>query len=286
MRNVENPNELVTKQNLADFYDDILPYLGGMPEILANKFSRDSLYSASEKVIGCWTDGRPIYQKVIQTTTANGDGTDQAISIGTTVDNIISYNCILKATYAYHVFSSFNGNAGLANPNETTLRAGLKIYAYGNDYNESAQKNTIHIRNYIPGWSSCPLYITLQYTKTTDAANSFNFGTETDYSTTEKIVGTWIDGKPIYQKTIDFGTLPNNTTKSVNHNISNIDTIVNIFGISKNSSTQGALPLPHVGGALTDMIQMVGSLTQVSVTTSKDRSSLYGYVTLQYTKTS
>ena len=36
-----------------------------------------------------------------------------------------------------------------------------------------------------------------QYTKVGD--EPINIGTDTDYSTTEKVVGTWIDGKPIYQ---------------------------------------------------------------------------------------
>ena len=35
----------------------------------------------------------------------------------------------------------------------------------------------------------------------------------------------WTDGKPIYRKVIDFGTLPNNNLKSVAHNISNVDKI-------------------------------------------------------------
>ena len=32
----------------------------------------------------------------------------------------------------------------------------------------------------------------------------YNWGGGTNYSTDEQIVGTWIDGKPIYQKTITF----------------------------------------------------------------------------------
>ena len=57
-----------------------------------------------------------------------------------------------------------------------------------------------------------------------------------DYSLNEQIVGRWIDGKPIYQKTIDFGALPNNTTKTVNHNISDIDMIVGINAFIHNST--------------------------------------------------
>jgi microcystin-dependent protein len=42
------------------------------------------------------------------------------------------------------------------------------------------------------------------------------------YSETEKVIGEWIDGKPLYQKTIGF-TIGNTTTQNVAHNISNLD---------------------------------------------------------------
>ena len=46
-----------------------------------------------------------------------------------------------------------------------------------------------------------------------------------DYSTSEVDTGyTWTDGSPIYKKTINIGALPNATTKSVAHNISNFGT--------------------------------------------------------------
>ena len=49
------------------------------------------------------------------------------------------------------------------------------------------------------------------------------------YSTEEQVVGTWIDGKPIYRKVIDFGALPNSTLKQVPHGISDIDAIVSLI---------------------------------------------------------
>ena len=51
--------------------------------------------------------------------------------------------------------------------------------------------------------------VTLQYTKTTDSTSPVEYASPNDYSTSEKIVGTWVDGKPIYQKTITgTATLP------------------------------------------------------------------------------
>lgn len=60
---VSNPDRVVTKQDLADFYGEILPYLGNMPEILATKFSKSDLYDSTEKIIGKWIDGKPLYQR-------------------------------------------------------------------------------------------------------------------------------------------------------------------------------------------------------------------------------
>ena len=44
------------------------------------------------------------------------------------------------------------------------------------------------------------------------------------YSTEEQVVGTWM-GKPLYKKTINFGSFPNATNKRIAHGISNIEMI-------------------------------------------------------------
>lgn len=49
-----------------------------------------------------------------------------------------------------------------------------------------------------------------------------------NYSTNEINTGMlWIDEKPIYRKVISIGSLPSNTSITINHNISNIKNIVN-----------------------------------------------------------
>ena len=45
-----------------------------------------------------------------------------------------------------------------------------------------------------------------------------------EYSTKEKIVSKWIDGKPLYRKTIFVSSLPNNEdAKEYSHNIKNMN---------------------------------------------------------------
>lgn len=107
----------------------------------------------------------------------------------------------------------------------------------------------------------------------------------TDYSTSEKIIGTWIDGSPLYQKTIDFGALPNAAVKSIAHGISNIDKIVEISGIGIDNNTY-FYQLGFVSpSALGNQIQCFASKSGVTVSNAIDRSSVYAYITLRYTKT-
>lgn len=106
----------------------------------------------------------------------------------------------------------------------------------------------------------------------------------TSYSTTETICGTWLD-KPLYRKVINFGALPNNTTKQVNHNIANIDRIVNTQGYAYASSTQVSVNIPYAGYG--DFVcDVIVNTTYVKVATHLDQSA-FGecYIFLEYTKT-
>ena len=107
----------------------------------------------------------------------------------------------------------------------------------------------------------------------------------TTYSTTEQVVGKWINGKPLYRKTVDTGTLPNNNTKNVAHNISNLDVIVSYIGIAWNSGKTDFRIMPYP--STNDWIMgLYVSNTNITYTTQKDFSFLTSsYVTIEYTKT-
>lgn len=78
-------------------------------------------------------------------------------------------------------------------------------------------------------------------------SKSIEYKNMNKYSTSEQVVGTWIDGKPLYRITIDCGNLPNKgTTKDVYFS-PEIDLITTIHGIA-NSSTF-ALPFPTIYSA-------------------------------------
>lgn len=110
-----------------------------------------------------------------------------------------------------------------------------------------------------------------------------------DYSTTEQDTGCkWIDGKHIYKKTIDFGTLPNNTRKYANANIQNLDKIIKIEGIANGAGNAAPLPLVYLSNdsAYNAEVSFDYNSGRVQIGTNRDRSSYYAYVTLYYTKTS
>ena len=102
------------------------------------------------------------------------------------------------------------------------------------------------------------------------------------YSASETNTGkTWIDGKPIYRKVYDFGSLPNSGTKNV---AIGDDTIrfISLQGIAV--SGRVAIPIPGDGSTGTNTV--FTSTTNVTIKTSTDMSAYTGYVIAEYTKTS
>ena len=122
-----------------------------------------------------------------------------------------------------------------------------------------------------------------------DAQNRFEIRKPITYSSSETFVGYWTDGKPIYRKVIDFGTLPNNTTKNVAHNISNLKSVVKLEGIATFTSggVQGwmSLPLQYVGSNSNYNVQLTANATNVIIQANTDRSSYSATIYIEYTKT-
>lgn len=118
-------------------------------------------------------------------------------------------------------------------------------------------------------------------------ANKIDFATfGGNYSTTEVNTGyTWIDGKKIYKKTINFGALPNSTSKSVNHGISNLDRVIRYEAFTKDSSDiQRPIIYTSLGGTVGSIVLDIET-NSIIVYTDSNRSNLFMYCTIYYTKT-
>ena len=94
------------------------------------------------------------------------------------------------------------------------------------------------------------------------------------YSTSEvKTNATWIDGKPIYKKTISCGG-GSNKNKAVNHNISNLSRTIKIEGQAYDGSVCIPIPFTSTGDGVSSSIQVYVSSTQVVINCGADRNNL------------
>ena len=153
------------------------------------------IYSFEEREIGVWTDGKPLYEKSY---------------IVTTPDTINTVNQIIEVPENSEIV-----NISGMYDNQFPIN-----FYYDTDNRIETWLNNAktHVVNRTPYslMLNLPGIVTLQYTKTTDAPGS---GTWTPqgvpalhYSTDEHVIGTWIDGKTLYEKTILF----NNETIDAN----------------------------------------------------------------------
>ena len=124
------------------------------------------------------------------------------------------------------------------------------------------------------------------------SANTINpaviIGDANNYSTSEKVIGKWVDGSLLYQKTISFGSLPNASMKDLSIFTANTVKIKKIFGYSYRPSDGMTIELPRANPTAANCISVdvITNQSTIRVTTGGDYSSFTEtYVTLQYTKT-
>ena len=96
----------------------------------------------------------------------------------------------------------------------------------------------------------------------------------------------WSNGQLIYRMLVDFGALPNNTTKNVAHGIGTIGQVVDFYGIASASGpTVRPLPFPpDPAGTVATGIQLSISTTNISIKTGSDYSTSTGLIWIFYTK--
>ena len=108
------------------------------------------------------------------------------------------------------------------------------------------------------------------------------------YSTEEREVGVWTDGKPLYQKTFDCGALLNAQTKEVSFTEDmETATIIDAFAMSTSEGYVISLPdvVPnYVAGSV--RIYVSKTAKKIYIDSQADmRTYDKSYVTIQYTKT-
>ena len=163
------------------------------------------IYSEEEREIGVWIDGKPLYQRTI---------------VGT-LDGSSPYTFFVGATYDVDAYVSveikiISNNS--ANHYEFLSTGYVNSNNYVGVYNEGGtDKNLKLYYNTGSYGSGSTYYATIRYTKTTDTAGSGIWTPSgipaVHYSEEEQVVGTWIDGKTLYQKTVATGgSVPSGAT--------------------------------------------------------------------------
>lgn len=108
----------------------------------------------------------------------------------------------------------------------------------------------------------------------------------TEYSTTEEIIGKWINGKNIYRKVVIISSLPSSpSNEGYDHNIDDIEFVTSITGILTSSSDH-YFPVPSIRPVYPDYsIGLWADKKQIFVEVSNDRSTAKLYAIIEYTKT-
>lgn len=152
--------------------------------------------------------------------------------------------------------------------------------------NPSGQANWLNINNEpvttarIANGAVTGLKIADRTITATKLASSFS-----DYSTTEQNTGgLWVDGKTIYRKQINLGSLTDTTPKHVPHGIANLSTVVSLSGFVTNGSVFLPLPLARYNN-FESQIGLFANKTDIVVEPGNDRTAYTGYVVIEYTKT-
>ena len=108
---------------------------------------------------------------------------------------------------------------------------------------------------------------------------------QTAYSADEHVVGKWIDGSDIYERTYNCGKLPNASQNTKTTELTNINQIVGLEGIAIASTTSLPIPYADLSTAETkNTITLSATKTTITIKTETNLSPYTGYVTIRYTK--
>ena len=250
------------------FHYEVYGIQMGSPVTFLSEYA-SACYDTTEREVGCWVDGKPLYQKTIYIPSVTS-GTSYNHNIAN-VEQIFIKDIKSNRNTGWfssgHIFEDATNNIA---ESFSIIPSATALFAY------------------VYGCTISECYVTVQYTKTTDVAGSGKLTPTAmptvHYDDTEKVIGTWF-GQTLYQKTVNIGALPNTASKVVAHGISGIDTVVRVYGYATNGSS--TMPLPYSTNYATANVGInTPNKTEINIFDGSDRSAFSGYVTLEYTKSS
>ena len=147
---IQDDKTLLCKGDLKAYHESISPYLGGNLMLDTNV---SDYYSTEEKIVGVWIDGKPIYQITKKFT--NPSVSWSGINFGFKVDAVWLVNIFAKTSDGW--------SSGCSWYNTDSNRGSFYVHK------DSSGNVNLWIRN---TYTVTEAWVTIQYTKTTDAANS------------------------------------------------------------------------------------------------------------------
>ena len=229
------------------------------------------IYSTEEREVGVWKDNKPLYQKTFSVTI---NSTDYIIDLSSlSVEQITTY-----IGYINHVDGTWN----LHFPYYDSDR----YYSVG-EYNNNTKE--LHIASSGNMVTQYPyVTFTIQYTKTTDVVGSGSYNTlgvpNVHYTTDEQVIGTWVGGKPLYQKTL---AIHNSSVVDSDRTITTIDSTFRVKNWEAFAIENGVnYKIPYVAGSgnASFFFRENGNVEFTIRNTTFAAGSDF-YITIEYTKT-
>ena len=151
------------------------------------------IYSEEEREVGVWTDGKPLYQKSWLLNLPSSMRANTGVKF--TEASIPELDAVANVEWSIYYSDKYIGNP-------------VNIFWYSQAQIGYSGQQADGVEFFFGGsyYANQKLLYTCRYTKTTDTPGSGIWTTTGEYahhySTDEKVVGTWIDGKTLYEITI------------------------------------------------------------------------------------
>ena len=163
------------------------------------------IYSEDEREIGVWIDGKPLYEKTYhQTNITISSNSSLTIDDFSTKLPVQVYGILRDTTDNRMYFPSWS-------------------YTVGGQANIFYRKNSgnLELRSENDSWGNTwELFTVVRYTKDSDTAGSGTWTPQgvpaVHYSETEQIVGSWIDGSTLYERSFLFEESSETQSKTYN----------------------------------------------------------------------
>lgn len=235
---------------------------------LASTMYAPVIYSTEEREIGVWIDGKPLYELTVN------------------VDSLVKNSWVTITE-----FSSCNI--------EKLVNFDIMAVANNNEYSDhnlvdNQHNPSISCTNGIISYcvrnnAFTSFTITARYTKTTDVAGSGNWASggvlpARHYSTNEHIIGTWIDGKPLYEKQFHITSIIANDNWQLIGNVA-IKLLIDYECIGITSGGRSGNQTSFRGDKNTPQIQGDNTNGNLYYALISETSISELYITARYTKT-